>query len=119
QILNIGLAAVEVGLNDGADRRGARPHALHEFDRALRVKRAFHVNAEKILVSGGSLGDGKNQAFTEIGTEIKAHLRELAGNVGVQALGGDTLEDFEIGVAGALRIGGARDVFAKIIEADQ
>jgi len=104
-------------LNDRADGGTPRANVLDEVDSALRVRRPFHVDAQKIIEARGALHDGESQAFTKFNVDIEAELRELAGNVGVEPFPSDAFKNFEIGVAGVLRIRGGGNIFAEVIEA--
>jgi hypothetical protein len=72
----------------------------------LRVERAFHVDAQKIVKAYRTLDDGENQPFAEFNVDIEAELRELAGNVSVQLFLSDAFKNFEISVLGMLSIRG-------------
>ena len=106
-------------MHDRADGGIACADAFDEFDGALGVDRAFHINAKKIVVGGGAFDNGQDQAFAEFDAEVEAKLRQLAGDVGVEIFLGDAFEDFEIGIAGALGVGGGGDIFAEVVEADE
>jgi len=50
QLLDVGLGAVEIGLDDDADdaaHLGARMDAAHDVKRDLCKRRVLHVDAEK------------------------------------------------------------------------
>ena len=104
-------------MNDRADRGIASSNAFDEVDGALRVGRAFHVNAQKIFEAGGALDDGAKQTFAKLNVDVQTELRELAGNVGVQPFLGDAFKNLEISIAGVLCIGNRGNIFAEVIEA--
>src|SRR5260370_41478425 len=116
---DVGFAAVEIGLNDGADGGIPRANALDEVDGSLRVERPFHVDAQKIIEARGTLHDGAKQALAKFHVDIEAELRELAGNVGVQSFLSDAFKNLEIGIAGMLRIRNGGNIFAEIIDAGE
>src|SRR6202008_93946 len=88
----------------------------HQVDGALRVRGTFHVNAQKAVVGSRPLGDGKHHSFTEFRGNIQAELRQFAGNVGMQALLRDAIENFQVRVTGLLGVGGGADIFAQVVE---
>ena len=79
--------------------------------------RTFHIHAQEIIVARGALDDGKHQPLAEFGAQIQTELRQLAGNVGLQFFLCDAVEDFQISVASALRIGRSGNILAQIVEA--
>ena len=85
QILDIALAAIQVRLDHRPNRGISRADPFHQFDSPLRVNRSFHIHAQKIIVARGPLDDRKNQAFAEFGAQIETKLRQLAGDIGLQA----------------------------------
>jgi hypothetical protein len=104
-------------LDHRADRRIACAHTLDQLDGALRVGRAFHINAQKIFKTRGALHDGEHQTRAEFTVDVQAKLREFAGDVGLDVFLGDGLENREILVAGTLCVGGAGNILAEIIQA--
>src|SRR5271155_4153796 len=80
QVLHILLGAIEVGLHHGAHGRVFCAHALRDFDGALRIGRAFHINAHEISQLGGVRDDLLDQFLAQRLAEIEAQLRELQGN---------------------------------------
>src|SRR4029077_3996871 len=74
QILDVALAAVKIRLNHGANSGVPSAGALDEIDGALSVKRTFHINAQEIVKAHGTLGQGDNEALTEIRIDLEAEL---------------------------------------------
>src|SRR5260370_33502444 len=109
---DVGVAAVEIGLDDDADGASPRANALNEVDGSLRVERPFHVDAQKIIEARGTLHDGAKQALAKFHVDIEAELGELAGNVGVQSFLIDAFQNLEIAIARMLRIRNGGTIFA-------
>src|SRR5207249_12223437 len=116
---DIFLAAIEIRLDHRADRRISCAHTLDEVDGTLRVGRAFHINAQKIIKTGGALHDGEHQARAKFTVDVQTELREFAGDVGLEVFLGDGLENREILVAGTLCVRGAGNILAEIIQASR
>src|SRR5260370_12198130 len=114
---DVSFNAVQIGLNDRAHGGIPRSNALDEVNGALRIKRPFHVDAQKIIEARSTLHDGAKQAFAKFDVDVEAELRELSGNVGVQPFLSDAFKNLEIGIAGMLRIGNGGNIFAEVIEA--
>src|SRR5713101_3810510 len=66
QLPDVLLAAVEIRLDDDANRRIVCAHALRKLDSALGVRRAFHVDAHKVAVAGRALDNGFHQPLTKL-----------------------------------------------------
>ncbi len=81
-------------MNDRAYGRVAGANAFDEVDGSLGIGRSFHVHAQKIIEAGGAFHDGAEQTLAKFDVDIEAELRELAGNIGVQAFLRDAFKNF-------------------------
>src|SRR5260370_23387 len=116
---DVSFNAVQIGLNDRAHGGIPRSNALDEVNGALRIKRPFHFDAQKIVETRSTLHDGAKQAFAKFNIDVETELGELAGNVGVQPFLSNTFKNLEIGIAGMLRIRNGGNIFAEVIEAGE
>ena len=99
------LGAAQVGLQDDTDGIAVlgMKSPREKLKRALRVRRGFHVDADKRRLRRGARGDRAHVLNTFLLVDVEPHLRELQGHVGVRAGGLDAVERLEIRVAGRLR----------------
>ena len=67
---------------------------------------------------GGAFGQGEQQALAKFHAQIETELRELAGNVSVQTFRSDAFEYLQVGIAGAVGVGGGGNILAQVVEAD-
>ena len=95
ELLDVGLGAVEIGLDDDADGAahvGARVDAAHDVERDLGEVRVLHVDADEVAGGVGVLGEVAGDGLGQLRRLLEAHLRELDADVGVEVARGDRVE---------------------------
>jgi hypothetical protein len=117
QTLHVGLGAVEVGLEDGAEGAGEPcVEALGHREGALGVGRALHIDADEV-VFGRGVGDHlSDDSFRQFIADIHADLGELDADVGVELPGGDLVEEAVVDGGGGFGVGDVGDAFAERVE---
>jgi hypothetical protein len=121
ELLDVGLGAVEIGLDDDADgaaQFGSGVDAAHDVERDLGDGRVFHVDAEEVAGGLGVLGEAGGDGFGEGGIEGETHLGKLDADVGVELARGDLIEKPVVDVGCFVSFFGGRNAFAEGIEGD-
>ena len=122
-LFDVVFGAAHIGLDHGSHIIGVARNAVefvNEVEGALRVGRAFHIDANEIRGRhAGGFGDqAADDVIGHLLVDVEAHVSELQADVGVQFVGGDFVEKMvvELGaVAGFFSVG---DVLAQIVDGD-
>ena len=119
ELLDVGLRAIEVGLNDDANRaarlRGGMKPA-HDVERDLGQARVLHVDAEKAAGGVGVLGEAGGDRLGKPRRQLQAHLRELDADVRIQLALGDEVEQLVVDLGGEVGFGFGGDALAERVE---
>ena len=107
ELLDVGLRAIEIGLDDDADgaaQLGPGVDAAHDVERDLGEGRVFHVDADEVAGGVGMLREAGGDGFGERRDRVEAHLGELDADVGVEFAGSDLIEKLVVDVGGLVRL---------------
>ena len=66
---------------------GQAVQLAHEVERALRVRRTFHVHAHEIIDAHRVVHQFGDQPEGQLFAHVKSHVRELQADIGVQLAG--------------------------------
>src|SRR5260370_24310616 len=123
QLLDVGLGAPHIRLDHGRDAALVPRDAVefvNEVERALRVGRAFHIDANKIPGGhAGRLGDQSADDF--VGhrlVHVEAHVGQLQADIRIQFVGGDFVEQVVVKLGAGAGFVGVGDVFAQVVDGD-
>ena len=121
EAVDVGLGAVEIGLDDDADvaaeARGG-VDAVDDVEGDVGEGGVFHVDAEEAAGGLGVLGELEGDIFGQRGVEGEAHLGELDADVGVELAGLDEVEELVIDVGGGAGLGLGGDALAEGVKGD-
>ena len=95
---------------------GAAMQGAHKVQGALGVGRAFHVYPHKAVHGGRPGHQLAHHLQRDGGVHVEAHVGQLQADVGIEAAGGDFVQQVHVerdAVSRFLKIG---DVFAQIVE---
>ena len=102
QFFNIPFAAAQVGLDDDAQRVARSVDLAEKAQRALGVGGAFHIDAHKIVVTRGALGDRGQEPARLLLVNPESKLSELHRNMGPQPFPVEPVEQAQIDAASFL-----------------
>ena len=97
---------------------GLAMQAAHEVERALGVRRAFHVDAHEVVDADGVVDQLGDQAEGELLADVETHVRELEADVGVELALVDLVEHAMVELGAVLGFVGVGDVLAQVVDAD-
>ena len=89
------------------------------FQRALRIRRRFHVDAHERVQLARALEDLAQVGHAQLARQVQPELRQLQRDVALDLLAGQRFDRFEVRAHRALRFGGVGDAFAQVVQADQ
>src|SRR5207248_10968079 len=120
--LHVTLAAVQVRLNDGADRArvpGVAVQVAHKVQGTLGVGRALHVHANEVgwTAAGGPRHQAGDQLPGQPLVDVHTHVGELQAYVGLQIALFDFLEQAMVDASALARFFAVSDVLTQIIDA--
>ena len=95
QVINVGLAAVKIRLDDGSHHASVARLAMefaNKAQRALGVGRAFHVDAHEAFQRGCFCYQAADQFASEVLLDIEPHVGQLQADVAVEPLRRDVIE---------------------------
>ncbi len=119
QVLHVLFASVQIRLDDRPNRGILCAHALHNLNRSLRVNRTFHIHAQEVVISSGALDNRKGQPFAKLRVEVQAQRRQFAGNICIDSVGCNFLENFKVRIARMLRVRRGSNILTQIVQADE
>ena len=100
QLLDIRLAAVEVALNDHADRAMPGMQRVHQVERAVGILAGFHIDADEVAELCGAADQLFHVGQALVVGKIEAELREFERHAALDAVFVDRVEGPQVGVAG-------------------
>jgi hypothetical protein len=118
QLAHVAFRAPQVGLDDDADGVAVelRAEAAEDVERDLRDGRVLHVDADEVAAPGRLLDDRARVAVGQLGVDAEAELRELDGDVRVDARLVDAREDFPVLAHLGLGLFDPRDRLVEVVE---
>ena len=119
QRLDVGLAAVEVGLDDDPRVIELASQPAIDADGAFGVGRAFHIDPHEVAAVGCGADDAAHVGETEVVAQVKAHLGQLDGDVAVHPGGAQRVQRDQVFVGGRACLGLGGDILAQMIEGGQ
>ena len=119
QRFNVGLTAVEVGLDDDPRVAELASQPAINAEGAFGVGRAFHINPHKVAQLSRPLDDTAHVLATEIFAQVEAHLGQFDGDVAIHSGGEKRVQRDQVLVGGRTCLGLGGDVFAQVIEGGQ
>ncbi len=113
---DVGFAAEEVSLDDGADAAELGVEAVDDGESTVDVGGGFHVEFDAGMGGVGGFGEGAGVGEAEVGVDVEAELGEFDGNGGVELAGGEGTDGLQGMVAGGDGFFTLGDGFAEGIE---
>ena len=117
EAFNVFFRAEEIGLHSQADVVVLPARGLEDVQRRVDVGGAFHVHFDVAMQCARRRGDFPGEAEAEVAVDVQAELRELDGNVAVDAVALQPLQHLDITGAHAASLLRGVDIFPQIVEA--
>ena len=100
QLLDIGLAAVQVALNHDADRAIAGVQGMHQVERAIGIVAGFHIDADEAAEFGRAADQLLDVGQALLVGKVEAELGELERDAALDAVAVDGVERPQVDIAG-------------------
>src|SRR5690606_8106335 len=112
------LGPVEHGLDDHAHVVEVLAQAPVDLQGAVDGVRVLHIDADKVAQGRGPLHHPADVLVGQVGGQFQAQLRELHGNIGVEPVGGDAVENVQVNGGGGPGLGLLRHALAQVVQGD-